>query len=72
MAQDLGFVWGPLQRGLGGVRDRGGEGTLSTIGRGSPGGFEAYPGTPVPSPRPVFLVFMTEGKHPRDNRGHDR
>jgi len=31
LAQDLGFVWGPFQRGFGGFRGRGGEGALATI-----------------------------------------
>jgi len=51
LTQDIGFVWGPSHPGLGGVRDRGGEGEFSMIGRCSSGVFEAHPGTPVPSAR---------------------
>ena len=43
------FVWGLFSGDSGDFRVRGGEGALSTIGRGSSGGFEAHPGTPVPS-----------------------
>ena len=34
--------------------------------------FEAHPGTPVPSAPYSPSFITTEGKHPRDSRGHDR
>jgi len=49
LTQDLGFVWGRFSGDSGDFRGRGGEGALSTIGRGSSGVFEAHRGTPVPS-----------------------
>jgi hypothetical protein len=69
LAQDLGFVCGPFQGEFGG---RGGGGALLTIGRGSTGGFEAQPGTPVASApySPSFLT--TAGKHPRGSQGPDK
>ena len=69
LAQDLGFVWGTFSTGSGegsGLRWRG---ALSTIGRGSTGGFEAHPGTPVPSAPYSPSFITTEGKHPRGNGG---
>ena len=34
--------------------------------------FEAHPGTPVPSAPSSPSFITTEGKHPRDSRGHDK
>jgi len=65
LTQDIGFVWGPSHPGLGGVRDRGGEGEFSMIGRCSSGVFEAHPGTPVPSAPDSPSLLTTEGKCPR-------
>jgi len=45
----LGLFGGFFSGDSGDFRVRGGEGALSTIGRGSSGVFEAHPGTPVPS-----------------------
>ena len=59
------MVGGFFSRGSGEFGDRGGEGTFSTIRRGSSGRFETHPGTPVPSAPDSPSLLTTEGKCPR-------
>jgi hypothetical protein len=67
----LGLFGGLLNGVSGGFRDRGGEETLSTIGRGLSCVFFASSGH-TGSSRLVFQIFTPEGKRPRSNRGHDK
>ena len=71
LPQDLGLFAG-LFRGIGGGGGKRRVGALPTIGRGSTCGFEAHPGTPVPSAPYSPSFITTEGKHARDITGHDR
>ena len=66
------LFWGRFSGDSGDFRGRGGEGAFSTIWRGSSGVFEAHPGTPVPSAPYSPSFITTEGKRPRDSRGHDK
>ena len=65
----LGLFGGFFSGDSGDFRGRGGEGAISTICRGPSGGFEAHPGTPVPSAPYSPSFITTEGKHPRGSRG---
>jgi hypothetical protein len=46
--------------------------SITSIEQGSSRGFEAHPGTPVPS-APLLPIFITtEGKHPSGSRDQEK
>ena len=65
----LGLFGSPTRMGSGEFGRRVGEGTFSTIRRGSSGRFETHSGTPVPSAPDSPSLLTTEGKRPRVSGG---